>query len=76
MPDGNEIRFRHDVLRHRRVRRYMTQQKLAAAADLSLGQVNRIERGEVTMPHFDTIRRLADALGIDKDDLVEYPPDT
>ncbi len=70
----NEYTIRSDILRRRRVRQMMTQEDLANKAGLSLGQVNRIERGEVTAPHFATIYRLADALGIEGEELIEFQP--
>ncbi len=65
--------FKPEVLRRLRVRRQLTQQDLANLAKLSLGQVNRLERGEVQQPHFDTVRQLAEVLGVESDELWEWP---
>jgi transcriptional regulator with XRE-family HTH domain len=55
----------------RRVRedRLMTQQELAEAADLNLSTVMRIETDRVE-PRFSTIRKLANALGVDARELT------
>ncbi len=70
-----EYKFRSDILRRRRVRRMMTQEDLAHRAGLSMGQVNRMERGVIMEPHFSTIHKLAGALGIEADELIEFPSD-
>lgn len=60
-------------IRGLRIRRRLTQQKLAMAAGLSLTQVSRIETG-VHRPRFSTLEALAGALGVDADDLIDYAP--
>jgi transcriptional regulator with XRE-family HTH domain len=57
-------------VREQRVKRFMTQEELARKADISLRQVVRIERNEVE-PRFSTIRKLAEALGIEPSELVD-----
>lgn len=54
-----------------RLRRRLTQQKLAEAAGLSVAQVSRIEQG-IHTPRFSTLDKLADALRVDVDDLIDY----
>ena len=48
-----------------RKRRVMTQVELAAAADVGLMTVGRLESGAVENPRPETIRRLAKALDVD-----------
>jgi transcriptional regulator with XRE-family HTH domain len=56
-------------LRRVREERLMTQQEVATAADLNLSTVMRIENDRVE-PRFSTIRRLANALGVDARELT------
>jgi transcriptional regulator with XRE-family HTH domain len=57
-------------LREQRVRRFMTQEQLAQAARISARQLVRIERNQVE-PRFSTIRKLAEALGVEPSELVD-----
>jgi transcriptional regulator with XRE-family HTH domain len=57
-------------VKEERVRRFMTQERLAAAAGISSRQLVRIERNQVE-PHFSTILKLAEALEVDPSELVE-----
>ena len=52
------------VLRGLRTEAGMTQEELAEAAGLSSRAISYLERGEVSAPHKDTVRLLADALGL------------
>jgi transcriptional regulator with XRE-family HTH domain len=56
-------------LRRVREERPMTQQEVATAADLNLSTVMRIENDRVE-PRFSTIRKLANALGVDARELT------
>jgi transcriptional regulator with XRE-family HTH domain len=56
-------------LRRVREERLMTQQEVATAADLNLSTVMRIENDRVE-PRFSTIRKLANALGVDARELT------
>ena len=56
-------------LRKARERALLTQEELAARADLGVPTISRIENGRVE-PHFRTIRKLAKALGMEPRDLV------
>jgi transcriptional regulator with XRE-family HTH domain len=58
-------------LREWRERRLLTQAELAKRVGVSVGTVNRIERG-ANPPRLSTVRRLAEALGVDPDDLVVW----
>ena len=53
------------VLRRLRVGARLTQEELAEAAGLSWRAVSNRERGMVTTPHKDTVRLLAEALGLE-----------
>jgi transcriptional regulator with XRE-family HTH domain len=64
-------RIRPDVVKYHRTLKHMSQQRLAERAGLSLGQVSRIESGRIETPHFPTIEKLATALGIEEDELIE-----
>jgi transcriptional regulator with XRE-family HTH domain len=66
-----DYRFKPDVLKYERTRQMLSQQKLAERADLSLGQVSRLEGGKIQTPHFATIEKLARALSIEAEDLFE-----
>jgi transcriptional regulator with XRE-family HTH domain len=57
-------------VKEERVRKFMTQERLAAAAGISSRQLVRIERNQVE-PHFSTILKLAEALEVDPSELVE-----
>ncbi len=57
-------------VREERVKRFWTQETLAQEAGLSPRQVVRIEANEVE-PRFSTILKLAQALGVDPNELVE-----
>lgn len=67
-----DYRIRGDVVRYERKRQRMSQQRLAEKSGLSLGQVSRIESGKIGSPHFSTIEKIAAALGLDEDDLIEF----
>lgn len=65
--------IRPEELKRLRVRvHHISQQELAERAGLSLGQVNRIERGEIPSPHYSTIRKLARALEVEPEDLTKW----
>jgi HTH-type transcriptional regulator, competence development regulator len=57
-------------LRRLRERRALRQEDLAALAGLGKNTVNRLEKNR-TEPHMTTIRKLAEALGVDPSELVE-----
>jgi transcriptional regulator with XRE-family HTH domain len=58
-------------LKRMRERRFLTREELAEKADTHRDQIGRLERGEVENPRIATIRKLADALGVDPAELVE-----
>jgi transcriptional regulator with XRE-family HTH domain len=57
-------------LRRLRERRALRQEDLAALAGIGKNTVNRIEKNR-TEPHMTTVRKLAEALGVDPAELVE-----
>lgn len=60
-----------DDLIELRIRKHMTQEKLAKAAGVSKQTITRMETGTRT-PQFDTIEKVAAALGTDSDSFVIY----
>jgi transcriptional regulator with XRE-family HTH domain len=56
-----------------RQRRLLTQAELAERVGMTVGTINRIERG-VHEPRFSTIRKLAAALDMAPDDLIVVEP--
>lgn len=57
-------------LKKERERALLTQQELAERAELGFPTISRIENDHVE-PHFRTIRKLAEALGVDPAELVK-----
>lgn len=57
-----------------RERRALTQQELAAKAGISRVALTRIESGQAE-PMARTVRKLAEALGVQVDDLMDPLPD-
>ncbi len=62
-----EVRIRLAVLREGQM---WTQGRLAEEASVSPTTVSGIESGRISRPHFGTIRKLADALGVDPKELL------
>ncbi len=60
-------------LKEWRQRRLLTQAELAERVEMTVGTINRIERG-VHDPRFSTIRKLAAALDVAPDDLIVVEP--
>ena len=65
------MELRHDKLRAARERRFLTQQQLADLAETSKANISRLESGE-QKARMSTIVRLAKALGVDPEELVEW----
>lgn len=61
---GNKIRYE-------RVRRHLSQEKLAELANLNMRSISTIECG-TTDVKFTTLNKIADALGVDVKTLVEF----
>ncbi|MDP9358887.1 MAG: helix-turn-helix domain-containing protein [Chloroflexota bacterium] len=58
-------------LREWRERRLLTQRELAEKVGMSVGQINRIERG-VHRPRLSTVRKLTEALSVSADEIIEW----
>ena len=56
-----------------RERRMWTQVRLAEEAEVSPTTVSGIENGEISRPHFATLRKLAGALGVEPQELLSTP---
>ena len=61
-------------LNNLRTRRALTQEELATKANIGKNTVNRIERN-LTEPHMSTLRKLAQALGVEPHELLEGDDD-
>ncbi|MDQ3655155.1 MAG: helix-turn-helix domain-containing protein, partial [Chloroflexota bacterium] len=59
-----------DLLRSRRVAAGLSQERLAERAGLSLRGISDLERGVRRSPRLETVRMLADALGLSREDRV------
>ena len=57
-------------IREYRTQRFMTQEEFAQFVGLSRDHLGRIERNEHE-PHFSTIKKIADKLGVEPSDLVD-----
>jgi transcriptional regulator with XRE-family HTH domain len=57
-------------LRRLRIERFMSQAELSKVAGVSPAHLGRIERNEHD-PHLSTIRKIAEALGVDPSELVD-----
>lgn len=66
--------FKNEVFKDRRVRTGLTQDEFAKTIGMSKSQISRIETGGHT-PYMRTIGLLAQAVGVDRDVLVEYDAD-
>ena len=61
-------------LKDLRIRVALTQEELAAKAGIGKNTVNRVER-DLTEPHMSTLRKLAEALGVEPHELVRGEDD-
>ncbi len=59
-----------DKLREARRRAMFTQEELSEESGVGVTTIVRIERGQVTEPHFSTLRKLAAALDVDAKELL------
>jgi transcriptional regulator with XRE-family HTH domain len=65
-----EVLYIGDRLRDLRKRALLTQQELADKSGVGVTTIIRIERNQVE-PHGRTIRKLAEALGVEPEELVK-----
>ncbi len=66
------MRIEAATLRRERLRRALTQKELAAKAGVSYVTVSRMENGSAGPVKPPTLRKLADALGLDPDVLISW----
>ena len=55
-------------LKELREKRYLSQENLASKSGMTTSTINRLENGK-QIPHFGTIRKLAEALGVEPADI-------
>jgi transcriptional regulator with XRE-family HTH domain len=65
-----EVLYIGDRLRDLRKRRLLTQEQLAARSGVGIATIVRVERNQVE-PQGRTIRKLAEALGVQPEELVK-----
>jgi transcriptional regulator with XRE-family HTH domain len=65
-----EVLYIGEKLRETRKRKLLTQQQLAQRSGVGIATIIRIERNQVE-PRGSTIRKLAEALGVDAHELVK-----
>jgi transcriptional regulator with XRE-family HTH domain len=65
-----EVLYIGDQLRDLRKRRLLTQKQLAERSGVGIATIVRIERNQVE-PRGSTIRKLAEALGVEPEELVK-----
>jgi len=53
-----------------RLKRKLSQEKLALEADLNINTIGKLERGEVS-PSIDTLERIANVFGIEFSELID-----
>lgn len=58
-------------IRKYRLERKLSQEKLARLADLSFPTIAKIESGETSDPRIETVKKIADVLGVSIDDLMK-----
>lgn len=71
---GRGYTFKNEEFKDLRVRTGMTQEETADVVGMSKSQISRIEKGAHN-PYMKTIIRLAEAVGVDRDRLVQYDSD-
>jgi transcriptional regulator with XRE-family HTH domain len=69
-----EVLYIGDRLRQLRKQSLMTQEQLAERSGVAVSTIIRIERNQVE-PHGSTIRKLAEALGVEPQELVRRADD-
>ena len=71
MDTGTGLAF-GDLLRRQRASAGLTQEDLAESTGLSTQAISLLERGERRRPQRYTVRKLAEALGLEGQDLAEF----
>src|ERR671916_695945 len=65
------MRFLGDELKRLRNERFLSQRDLAQKAGVSPTTIMHLETGESTDPRLSTVRKVAEALGVDPNSLVD-----
>jgi transcriptional regulator with XRE-family HTH domain len=71
MPTMAAVKINGAKLKSLRERRFLTREELAEKVGSHRDHIGRLERDEVESPRMTTIRKLAEALGVDPGELVE-----
>ena len=62
-----------DEVKHRRIKKKLSQEKLARLADISYNTIVKTETGSTPNPGIKTIPKIAKALGVTVDELINEP---
>jgi transcriptional regulator with XRE-family HTH domain len=71
MPTMAAVKIGGAKLKSLREQRFLTREELADKVGSHRDHIGRLERDEIDNPRMTTIRKLADALGVDPAELVE-----
>jgi transcriptional regulator with XRE-family HTH domain len=71
MPTMTSVKIDGVKLRGLRIDRFLSREELAERTGLHRDHIGRLERNEVADSRLPTIRKLAEALGVDPHELVE-----
>jgi transcriptional regulator with XRE-family HTH domain len=71
MPTMASVKINGAKLREWRTNRFVTREELAEMTGLHRDHIGRLERDEVDDSRLPTIRKLAEALGVDPHELVK-----
>jgi transcriptional regulator with XRE-family HTH domain len=71
MPTMAEVKIDGEKLEKLRLERFWSRAELAEKSGISRDHIGRLERGEGGNSHPPTIRRLAEALGVDPRELLQ-----
>jgi transcriptional regulator with XRE-family HTH domain len=71
MPTMTAVKINGAKLKSLREGRFLTREELAEKVDSHRDHIGRLERDEIDSPRMTTIRKLAEALGVDPAELVE-----
>jgi DNA-binding XRE family transcriptional regulator len=66
-----QMRFLGEELKRLRTERFLSQRDLAQKAGVSPTTIMHLETGESTDPRLSTVRKVAEALGVDPNSLVD-----
>jgi transcriptional regulator with XRE-family HTH domain len=71
MPTMAAVKINGAKLKSLREQQFLTREELAEKVGSHRDHIGRLERDEIDNPRMTTIRKLADALGVDPAELVE-----